>query len=1009
MNVKERDENGLLINKTENGAAIVKETTGINLIAGVYSFNPSTGKYTGGQAHVLITPKKITMGASELRLMAASKINLLVSTGNKAGTSSILLDADKGIYVGSGAGIRLYSGTATPEVYVGPTHKAAFNKGDYWIQTSSVSNRYEYSEENSNYYANIIIDEEQYPTNMGFDILNLWIADNRWDEYYSDEGLSPENGTQGWTAQTGTARATAIEWIKSYRAEGATVELNKEHLMFGFNEVTKNSSDGSMMEFTKEYIVLGVGATNRALRVTGVSGGLTGVKITNQSIGMAVTNAAILMDDNGVTVGSGVNLTTSNLKGASGSFVRVCPDGVFIGSTANLYIDTGGLFVDTTATGHIFELKQGNTTYLYYDNNVPELYVHGQIRSENFVAQAGDNGNKFKADSSSFGLYNANDGPILTISGNNLVVANSYTLTVGGNITINSANLIVNPAASGNETLFKAMNGTNGIIVEGDGDTIVTGTINATGGRFINDIYVDGTIHGGTISGGTITGGSITIINDNTNNGTVTIGSGDNIFTFDQSGNLTIHGALTATSLTVGDGTYLSYSSSNGLNIGSGGLTYTTSGGLTVTGKIHANELWITDPTNNTEQSATDWVNAKVTPEAIWLGVVKHTTNNTNATIASQSHIALSDDSITIDSSGSINLNGASLTLTSSSSNVISMTTNGIALSGGTISLDGTSSITMASGGSIVLTSASFYINAAAGGEKVVINDIGIGLTSSNLNVSAGQVNITANSAINIISGGVLNLSSTNLTINSAPANGGYVINSHNNFLVDARGYAWINKLAIYDPNNEISGTHENGYIFIDFSSLAFKDAVTVSLSCNGQQTITAKAKLWGRNGLEASSTTTATISGSLSAARNAHAWGYGDTTVTINCGTGIGTLSFPAVVDATDIAGNAADIVETQANNMSDACEYSPGSATFKTPNGVYQSGDGVWSYYQLSSHNITLTLTNIDNNNGRAIATAIVKVDNTQILYETESVTVTSSGGGGGGGDGGNTDMEQ
>jgi len=67
------------------------------------------------------------------------------------------------------------------------------------------------------------------------------------------------------------------------------------------------------MELTQEQIVLGVGTTNRTLSVNGTRTGLVGVKINRGSIGLAVqANSiinAILMDDNGVTVGSGVDVT----------------------------------------------------------------------------------------------------------------------------------------------------------------------------------------------------------------------------------------------------------------------------------------------------------------------------------------------------------------------------------------------------------------------------------------------------------------------------------------------------------------------------------------------------------------------------------------------------------------------------------------------------------------------------------------------------------------------------
>jgi len=192
------------------------------------------------------------------------------------------------------------------------------------------------------------------------------------------------------------------------------------------------------------------------------------------------------------------------------------------------------------------------------------------------------------------------------------------------------------------------MNGSNGIIVEGDGDTTITGIINATGGTFSGNITVKG-----TISGATINGGSINITNSGANSGTLNIGSGNNSLSYDSSGNLVVHGNITANdgtftgtinarelhvgtsgsdimsynsnsgldignggltyngntlavtgditanSLTVGtNGSYLSYDSTNGLNIGNGGLTY-NNGVLTVNGSIYANSLYLGTGTDN--------------------------------------------------------------------------------------------------------------------------------------------------------------------------------------------------------------------------------------------------------------------------------------------------------------------------------------------------------------------------------------------------------------------------
>ena len=806
------------------------ETTGINLIAGAYEFE--NGQYIGNNAHVFINPTQIEMGASELLLKAASKINLLVSQGEDANTSAILLDADRGIDISSGAGLRLYSGTAAPEIYVGPTHATAFHKGDYWIQTNSISNHYDYSEENSQYYADIITNTTLYPNenNMnGVQILKIWQASQNVDE-------SLQNSTTNWNQVPG-ARLTAINLIQSQGASGATIELNKEHLILGYNEVTYQNSSGSIIEFTKNDIVLGVGTTDRTLNVTGISGGLIGAKFTKDSIGFAVTTNsitnAILMNSIGITLGSGVNVTetignlntavaTAIANGTVGSYVRITPSGVYIGSSGELYINTTNFLINSKATGanSLFELRSATDWYLKYSLQ-NGLQIKGQVTA------IGSNG-QFIADGNHFGLYNTSGNPILTLSGTQLQVSNGYTFSAAGAITINSDNLIVNPNATGNNTLFKAMNGSNGIIVEGDGDTTVTGTINATGGTFSGDITATGTISGATINGGTINGGSINITSSGTNSGTLNIGSGNNSLSYNSSGDLVVHGdiyanngtftgtinarelhvgaqgadcmtygngALTignysggkgiyydgndfniqggivATTLTIGtNGTFMNYDATNGLSIGNGGLTY-NGNSLSVTGIIHAQQLYITN--DGTESSASDWINMQVTSETIWAGV-KTATGGRN--------LVLDDAGIRLNSGNTTNME---------------LTNGGITMTAGVINLEGTS-----------------YLKLASGNSLITLDSSGIAISGANFSVAT-----------------------TPLTINSSPSSGGYVINSNDHFMVDADGNVYLKSVKVLQEN----GT----YTTIDLSQ-NFNQAVSISGEWSGT-TYTATASFWGK------------------------------------------------------------------------------------------------------------------------------------------------------------------
>lgn len=89
---------------TANGA-----TGGINLVASVYNAIDTTANVS----KVLISPTHIEMGAAELTMTAASTINMIASSGTAANTSTIQLNANTGVWIGSGKSISLYSGTGT--------------------------------------------------------------------------------------------------------------------------------------------------------------------------------------------------------------------------------------------------------------------------------------------------------------------------------------------------------------------------------------------------------------------------------------------------------------------------------------------------------------------------------------------------------------------------------------------------------------------------------------------------------------------------------------------------------------------------------------------------------------------------------------------------------------------------------------------------------------------------------------------------------------------------------
>lgn len=383
---------------------------GINLINAEYN---TANLNNGNIAKVLISPKKIEMGAAELVLKASSTINLIASTGQPSNTSAISIDADHGVWIGSGAGVRLFSGNV------------------------SINN----------------------------------------------------NGTINVTS-------------------GANIELNSEHLILGFS----TTDTAQAIEMKNDYLVIASGniinsTDSNVLNkintgVTGTSTGLVGAKFTKNSIGLATGSNnninAILMNDDGITIGSGsidVTQSQNTLRAATGSYVRIAGDGIDIGSLANLYInannfklqtdtynnngkksslentifamgkDLNSVDADTAYDSNTKTLRKKNSSNNTYTDlittptvdlllNKNGLYVRGiiyasggsftgNVVADTFIAQSSRG--YFIANGNKFGLYETNSTTgILTIDNNGAITANgNLSISSGKTLSLDSANLRV--------------------------------------------------------------------------------------------------------------------------------------------------------------------------------------------------------------------------------------------------------------------------------------------------------------------------------------------------------------------------------------------------------------------------------------------------------------------------------------------------------------------------------------------------------------------------------------
>lgn len=395
-------------------STLTEDWGGINLVASSYSDVKGSTQSTT-LSKVLISPQRIELGSSDIYMRGANKIQMVTSRGTSADTSAIEISPDTGVWIGSGQGVRLFSG--------------------------------------------------------GF----------------------------SYNATTNTLTKTA--------AAGASVELNSEHLIMGYANTQNNTANA--IEISSDFLIIAAGSeitgtqlTDSNKVVTGDNSGLIGARFTKDSIGFATSNNnvvnAILMNDLGISLGSGIaNLpsgvtlataTNTQLRSSNGSYVRIAPSGIELGSTSELYVNMNNFKLQTDSTygtrfavGYNLQYITSNSQVsgeiansapalgdinypwvgLVFTNN--NLYIQGtvyasagsftgDVTANKFIATC-TNG-KFKADGSSLGFYTTNDAAVMTFSSTTMTVASGYTLSIGGNFDISSSNLTIKSNPGQGENYF---------------------------------------------------------------------------------------------------------------------------------------------------------------------------------------------------------------------------------------------------------------------------------------------------------------------------------------------------------------------------------------------------------------------------------------------------------------------------------------------------------------------------------------------------------------------------
>lgn len=738
-------------------------TKGINLIAGQYS-----QKDQAGISKVIITPTRLEFGSSEILMKAASSITMISSTGTGANTAAVSIDANKGVWLGAGAGVHIYSGTAADRIYIGPKHPAKFQQGDIWVKINKISangnDTYDGDQSIADvtkryYYTNYIQSGNDYSSL--FTIAGKYLATASWDDVYESEAAANTgmNSTTGWQLS-----ATILEDDDILNAKGASVDITDEHLMFGYSNVQKNTSNSTAIEMTDEYVLIAAGdnfQTMQGRSVTGMSNSLIGAKFTKDSIGMAVGSgnniAAFIMNLNGLTMGHGlgsVNIGTATaaqlragVQSTGGSYVRIAYDSIELGSTANLYINTNNFKLQTDSKdprNSAFTI--GNTIFAIGANmnDITSATTPAQIQ-----AADGKNGVDVKLVVNEKGVYLKGDVYALNGHFNGDIVAR--TLYANGGLNSQNGTGFVF-AVDGNYLGMYRIIDTNGKISDSSTEKLLyfdsaTNTLWITGTLKVSKIMIneeDQTQSWGDYFSNLPLDYMETVDTKITE-------------LFDQAGqviNAAISSASDVSALNNYNESRLATFKTNIVD----GLRPDEFTGESHGAKFKKGDIWNRKGTNNADLgkyiATRNWDEVYSTLADADTAAAKKSTNGWNRVSAEGVLADIRGASLTIDTvagditllaQNSINLRAKALI--SLIGNDIEITASKVNNAGGNLNLSGDTSVNIASGGGIYLVTSSTY----NGTKAVSIDSAGIDLASnSNVQIRAGgSINIYSASETN--------------------------------------------------------------------------------------------------------------------------------------------------------------------------------------------------------------------------------------------------------------------
>lgn len=339
--------------------------------------------------------------------------------------------------------------------------------------------------------------------------------------------------------------------------EGSSVSIHLDRILMG----VMGSNKGTAVKITKDYMVIGSSTDVNILNVNNApafTGSTVGAVISASKIAFATTsgqyrNLISLSGDNGIVFahakmdgtgkyykkGSDNETVTSMLSdNVEGSYVQINSNGIKLGSTANIYINTDNLKLQTmkndgtTGAGatifalgsglqSITTLAQAQAGNVQLFSNGSDFMVRGAIYATALYISTDDG---YKPASEYVGgiatgavpesyLGFDSTGLIVGFGSSKRKFSTTFNMTKngitinGGTFQVSANNLIINANATGTNPIFKVTNsaGTQSLTFDGNGNLSVSGTIQGLSGSSLTS----GTIQSSTINAGTINGTEI--------------------------------------------------------------------------------------------------------------------------------------------------------------------------------------------------------------------------------------------------------------------------------------------------------------------------------------------------------------------------------------------------------------------------------------------------------------------------------------------------------------------